>query len=370
MAAHTVIERHRHSKFPRLSLELRSSSRFWQGLAFVGGRTQQKSTGHHELRTAFRMAEGWYRGLLRATRTTTDPIATRDDTMGELFQRYAGTLGTPQRAEADKRWSPIKSFWATIRQDEVGSKTFHEFYRWRRGRNSKLSNHTVHKDVVLVRQLLRYAAEHGLREVMPIVPRFGRIARNPRPWLTPDEWRHLQAVSLTRIGEVADNPRLHRQRQDLHDFMLFMVGTMMRVGEARGVHVQHCTSVPADFHPRLLVEVRGKTGWRTIVGKVDALIVFENRAATRKPEDPLFEHGQRDSFRELLTAAGLRTDAFGTTRNLKSLRATAISLFILDNPKLNLRVVASNAGTSLAMIDTFYAKRLTAEMHVEELGGV
>ena len=30
-------------------------------------------------------------------------------------------------------------------------------------------------------------------------------------------------------------------------------------------------------------------------------------------------------------------------------------------------MVARNAGTSVAMIDQFYAKRLTAEMHADEL---
>jgi hypothetical protein len=28
--------------------------------------------------------------------------------------------------------------------------------------------------------------------------------------------------------------------------------------------------------------------------------------------------------------------------------------------------IARNAGTSIAMIDTFYAKRLTAEMHIQQ----
>ena len=52
---------------------------------------------------------------------------------------------------------------------------------------------------------------------------------------------------------------------------------------------------------------------------------------------------------------------------MKSLRATSISFQLLDNPELNMQGIARNAGTSIQMIDQFYAKRLTAEMHRESL---
>lgn len=81
----------------------------------------------------------------------------------------------------------------------------------------------------------------------------------------------------------------------------------------------------------------------------------------------MFPHHCRDGFRELLIAADLHEDHFGFTRNLKSMRATAISTRILENPTLNLAVIARNAGTSVAMIDNFYAARLTAEMSKHEL---
>lgn len=74
---------------------------------------------------------------------------------------------------------------------------------------------------------------------------------------------------------------------------------------------------------------------------------------------------RRDGFRELLIAAGLRTDAFGNTRNLKSLRATAISFKLLDG--VDIFLVARNAGTSITQIDNFYAKRLTPEMGARAL---
>jgi hypothetical protein len=84
----------------------------------------------------------------------------------------------------------------------------------------------------------------------------------------------------------------------------------------------------------------------------------------------IFPHHSADAFRELLKAAGLRENEQGFERNLKSIRATSISTFLLDNPEVNLMVVARNAGTSVAMIDEFYAKRLTPEMHKDRLSAL
>ena len=72
-------------------------------------------------------------------------------------------------------------------------------------------------------------------------------------------------------------------------------------------------------------------------------------------------------FRELLLAAGLRTDSFGNVRNLKSLRSTALMMRIKANPHINLKLLADNAGTSVAMLDKFYLARLTVDLNIEEL---
>jgi hypothetical protein len=51
---------------------------------------------------------------------------------------------------------------------------------------------------------------------------------------------------------------------------------------------------------------------------------------------------------------------------MKSLRATAISFRVLKGDDLWL--IARNAGTSITMIDTFYARRLSAELGRDVLG--
>jgi len=362
---HRVLETHRHPKIPKLRLERRSSSRYWQARVYADGRIHQKSTEHPELRSALRIAESWYRDLLGSTRALS-PLAGAQDTMGQLFQQYKATLPTPgKRAQAAMRWGPIRQFWQVIRHADVTTRSFHEFYRWRRARTPAPSNSTLHKDCCLVRQILRYACEQGLRDSMPLVPRFGSIGRNPRPWLTQDEWETVWGLAMERV-DAATNPRTKRQRQDLLDFIVFMVESMLRVNELRALTVGRCQprgQAPNDY---LLLDVMGKTGHREAVAGGFAPEIYKRRAEGLKPSDKLFAHSQRDGFTELLLAANLRVDQFAVKRNLKSLRSTAISFALLRGIPVD--VVARNAGTSIQQVSGFYAARLTPSMHAGVLG--
>ncbi len=117
------------------------------------------------------------------------------------------------------------------------------------------------------------------------------------------------------------------------------------------------------------MRIEGKTGPRVSVGWSGAVSAYQRQVErfSLKADDLLFREHHRDSFRELLVAANLRTDAFGFHRNLKSLRCTALSFRIRQNPRINLKLLADNAGTSVAMLDTFYLKRLTIDVALSEL---
>ena len=55
------------------------------------------------------------------------------------------------------------------------------------------------------------------------------------------------------------------------------------------------------------------------------------------------------------------------TRNLKSLRATGIAFRIRNNPRINLKLLGIQSGTSVQMLDTYYLKRLSVDTAIEEL---
>jgi integrase len=378
----TILESHKHPKYPRLYIQLRQRSRFYQSVVFLDDRKQQKSLQTDQLATAFKLGEQWYRKMLRASVADArqhpfDRLAT-DATMAELFSSFRLPLLPKKRAYVDQKWSAIAEFWRTWTVTEVTTQTFKEFYAWRRRRKTPLgtvpTNHTLHKDMMVIRQLLTYAIEEEQISALPLIPKIGKIDTNPRPWLERVEWEHLISTSQARIKEVENNRRLKRFREDLDDFLMFMIESMMRVDEMRALTVGQCRLVPATDDGQLeylVINVKGKTGHRNVVAGGFAPIVFESRRQGRKPTDLLWPVHQRDAFRELLIAAGLRTDVFGHTRNLKSIRATAISFRILAQaPTPNLLLIARNAGTSVAMIDQFYARRLTAEMGAQQLSAV
>lgn len=379
--SNNVIERHTHPAYPRLRIELRSDSRFYQAVSRIDGKLRQCSLKVKQLPTALAVAEDWYRRELRASVEfgLQHPIArlTHDPTMAELFASYRQTLPTDdKRTYAKAKWAPIAPFWRSRAVSSIKTQTFREFFTWRRSRNKRVDavkNHTVHKDTVLVRQILKHAVEEDILEQLPVIPRIGKIEANPRPWLDPHEWRHLLHVSEQRIKEIVCNPRLKRQRQDLDDLIRFIYHSCARVGEIQKLRFSDCRiEVNKQGDKMLLAEVTGKRGTRTTVATAGAAEVYERRlkAAGNDLHALIFSEHPKDGFANLLTAAGLRKDKHGFVRNLKSLRSTGISARILAQPELNLTLIARNVGTSVAMIDAYYAKRLSAEMHKDVLSAI
>lgn len=365
---HRVTESHAHPKFDRLTVDLRTKSKYFQARTFHDGRLHQKSTKTTALSTALRLAAEWYLKLIKADRPV-HPRVEKDSTVAEMFASYRKHLEGSSKAYADMKWRPIREFWGTREIAETTSETFREFYAWRR--RQKVVNHTIHKDVVLIRQVLRHAEERNVIRQLPTIPKIGKILTNPRPWFTKKEFLHLANVSRERINS-ATSDRLRIQRADCHDFMMFMYHSLMRVGELRALRFTDCQlDQNKSGQDILLCSVKGKSGARQVICRTQATDIWINRMEKHSERggvslsDPIFPHKTRDAFRELLKAAGLEKDEFGNPRNLKSLRATAIAASILAG--VDQLLVARNAGTSLLMIDTFYVKRLSAQMGKDAL---
>lgn len=360
---HTVVERHVHPKFSRLFIELRSKSRFYQSLTFLDGRLRQKSTKTTQLKTALKLSEEWYRSELGAKNE--HPVHSIDATMAERFAAYVVSLPKDRQQDARNRWSPIHGFWGGLYMKDVSPRTYHDFYRWRR--RAQTSNHTLHKDITLIRQILKFSAEQGLLPALPFVPRIGKIPHRGRRWLAMPEWKHLLKVSSQRIAE-AKNKRVVEQRQDCHDFAVFMVHSMMRVGEVQHLTFGDCRLAKnADNEPILICDVRvSKTGPRSGVACLSgAASVFKRRLKEHTPQERLFPRSSCRAFTSLLKAANLHRDLDGRTRNFRSLRATGISLRVLAGA--NLMVIANNSGTSVMSINNFYAKHLKSADDMNDL---
>lgn len=373
-----VTQQYVSRKNPRIYLQERSNSKFLQAVTFLNGRKHQRSMKTEHLGTAEKLSEEWFKTLKRTDSKEAIERLGEIPTMGQLYDSWAKESMSPKKlAWIQMKWSPIKEYWRTIQVTDINAATFKEFYRWRRTgttrTGTKLKNHTLHKDVIFLRQLLKYAHEEEHIDALPPIPKVGTIDANPRPWLTRQEWEHLHQVSMHRVNEADGNPRLQQQRVDLDDQMLWMVVTMMRVGEMLALRYRDCRVEKNSAGDKVLIcEVQGKRGGRTVVGRSEAVEIYQRRKKQSDDASPnalIFPIHHREALTELLKAADLHVDPrSGFERNFKSLRATAISFAVLRGaPSPNLLMIARNAGTSVAMIDLFYSKRLSAEMGKDEL---
>jgi hypothetical protein len=360
-----------------LYLEQRKGMRSYRARASIQSQQFGKNTDTADFRRAELIARSWFRALKRSEDNEhSASLDDRDTSMFRAARLYFNSLDKPSKREnAEERWNGIRDFFRDMDVVDVGSKALRQFLEKRRNaaakRQKPLTASTLHKDLVVIRQILKAAVLEEWIPAVPMFPSVGRIPANPRPWLDQDEWKAFQRKAKERINEEGLDARTKARREELYDFCLFLVHSCCRVDEARRIRVRDCVVKTRPPRKRKYLEMRvvGKTGPRLSIGWSGAVAAFERQVArfALQPDDPLFREHHRDSFRELLVAAGLRTDAFGFQRNLKSLRSTALMMRIKQNPRINLKLLADNAGTSVAMLDAFYLKRLRVDLAVDEL---
>jgi hypothetical protein len=361
------LEIHRHPKYPRLVVHQRPRSSFYQARCSIDGKPFTHSCGTPEFTTALKIAGDWYKSLLRdqQARHGRHPSKEIDPILSEKFLDYRNTLSKTAKKYAQWRWDAISAFWGRRSIRSITSSTFHEFYKLRR--RNKISNHTLHKDVTVIRQILKYCAETELLSSLPIIPRVGKIDHTPRKWLDRVQWELLHKTSRYRIDEAEDRPRLRRVRQDCHDFAIFMLNSMLRVDELRNLTFGDCRIVKTAKQEEVLeLNVRvSKTGPRSgVLCTVPATLVFKRRLGDHGPSDKIFPRSCGREFQRLLIHANLYEDG-DNRRNLKSLRATSISFRILEGADVT--IVAKNAGTSINSINNFYAKYLRGADAIEQM---
>ena len=163
-------DRFSHPDYPRLYLFQRTSSRFYQAQTYLDGKLKQESLKTPDTKLALKLSVEWYKQQLRASvdyghKHPYDKAA--DPILAEIFTSYLTTLGEKQKKEAKKRWGPIQHFWRAKKLRDVTSEEFEKFYQWR-----KVKPHTLHKDLCVLRQMLRYAETRtGSGFVTPRIPK-------------------------------------------------------------------------------------------------------------------------------------------------------------------------------------------------------
>ncbi|HUR33381.1 MAG TPA: phage integrase SAM-like domain-containing protein, partial [Vicinamibacterales bacterium] len=310
-----------------LYLEERKGAASYKARASLKGVTPPPffNTETNDYARAERLARSWFRRL------TADGGPQSVRTVKEAADSFLDSLSSQVRKDYHtQKWSVLSRFFAAMDLDGVTTPVLKDFVKWRKRRAAEkeqtLVPHTLRKDFVTLRRILKHAAEEGWLDKVPLFPQLERVKPNPRPWLERDDWDALVRKGAQRIAD-ATNPRTRLQREELLDFCRFMVLTCARVDEVRALRVRDCTvrerpqdrliatqtwSGPGPFWktelgypgPYLELRIHGKTGIRKCVAK-DAVETFQRIVARRNlgADDLLFQSHHRDGFRELLEAA-------------------------------------------------------------------
>jgi integrase len=245
------------------------------------------------------------------------------------------------------------------------------------------SRKTLREEMIPVRQVLKAAVRKGWLAAVPDLSEPFRSSPKitHRAWFSPEEYKQLYTTTRHRANE-ATNERERYYREQMHDFVLFMVNTGLRPDEAWNLQLRDVQVVRDEATREIIldIEVRGKRGvgrcksmpgavhpfrrlclrkrpYEEDVGSDEQLPDVKTRAwRTPLPTDLAFPHRHKRLFNTILEEEDLKVDRDGSRRTTYSLRHTYICLRLLEGAKIY--EVAKNCRTSVEMIEKHYARHL------------
>jgi len=250
--------------------------------------------------------------------------------------------------------------------------------------NQLQSNNTKNKYISMANGVFKFAHTERAIEYVPTFRTFSTKSRdNPRPSFSFEKnnneyQRLLDAILTSRdrglevSGQIVTN--------ELYFVVMFIVHGFLRPTEGELFSLKHKDIKQVRDPLSLEITVStGKTGYRTSNSTKELVGVYkrlqeENPHA--KPDDYLFMNEYKRStvkrffqeqFRDVVTRAELLFDDSEQKRTLYSLRHTAIQMrLIKSGGKVNILWLAKNCGTSVEMIERYYAKYLPRSKEIRE----
>ena len=362
----------------------------WQCYFRVHGESFRKSTKTIDLMTAKLKALQWFEEARSRKQTgqRVQPVS-----FGKLKDSYLDLIrGTGKFEYHDGTIRRhVEPFFGKIDDlSTLDSSSIHEYLAWRQNKGEKIPTpQTVNRENTVLRQLLRHAVNRKWLAEIPEIPFADeRLTRRRRRHFTFDEYRLLHRTSRKRTKEFAGVPLntvAHWSRQLLHDYILFLSNTGIRVDEAKTIRWRHI-----DWQEgTILVEFAGKTrSTRTVFARATAMVALKRIQTRRtafldrfyqklKPDEKVFAlpdgkpiASQKKAFEALLKACGFAYDGPEDRHTLTSLRHS-YATFRLTSKKgkrASMRALAKQMGTSERMIHRHYGHD-AIEDYREELVG-
>jgi integrase len=358
----------------RLHVYRRENSSKWQCSAFLAGKNWRRSTGEDSISLAKDIALDWYLGLRGKKQNGELKHGKSFSDVANRFLREVDILTRGERSPTyvkqirEKLNLHILPFFGQKLVSEITSGLALD-YRVHRA-TSRVDNSgnikaptrsTLHKEIVIIRQVLKTATRHGLLDHLPDLSAPYKISGkiSHRGWFSPEEYKQLYTATRDR----AKHPKKDRYRQEsenLHDYVLFMGNTGLRPDETIRLELRDVAIVTdeATGERILEIEVRGKRGVGYCKSMPGAVLPFQRISQRKrlKSNDRIFGTVQRTMLNNILKETGLKVDRDGNRRTSYSLRHTYICQRLTEGA--DIYQIAKNCRTSVEMIEKYYASHI------------
>ncbi len=228
----------------------------------------------------------------------------------------------------------------------------------------KLTKNTIRKHINVLKQVI------GMSDHEVEMPRVYGEGSNARGYFTLEEYRTIRDKSKELNGhQYKDyNGTTYTIDLDLHDFIIFMVGSSLRptVSEVFSLQHKHIKTKSLKKVPYLefpLVRKNRKMMVQTIKTSAYAYKDICKRHKNHTHDDYIFlpsltnrrtaSRRMGRNFNILLKELGMEYGSLGELRTPYSLRHTSL-IFNLSQPNVDLLDICRRSDTSMKMIEDFY----------------
>ena len=356
----------------------------------MGGKLVRKSTKTEDEQEAKKYAKTFYHDLLlRNDKNLPLVNSTNFEKFAELMlDKKQKKIDAVQRNEKlnlndkQKLKKDILPFFKNYDIKNITYKVIDEYLSILAANNLAQATKKVHLNVI--RKVLNTAHQEGVVNQLPPFPRI-ETKDNPRGWFNEEEYEQLKKKVQTLIKEkkYAEMPNKKKVfvTDEIRYLITFMTNTLLRPSEVKDLRHRNIQIIEREFRYLRITKEKSKTrNVKPIVSQEAAVDIYKDiqkyHRGYTQDDFVFFPHfaNRTTAMREMgvlfnfiLQQAGLKKSATGENRTLYCLRHTGISLRLLKGDNVNLKLLADNAGTSVEMIDRFYASKLEPEMRVGEL---
>ncbi|MBB2164008.1 tyrosine-type recombinase/integrase [Gluconacetobacter sp. 1b LMG 1731] len=388
------------------TLYQQSNTKNWLVRFSIKGQGQQrKSLGTDDYHQAYALASRYYHEcLIRAEQG----LAVKTKIVSGIADDWiaVGKLTNPEKTALTRY---IVGFWGEDKPESITSRTIPKFQRWREtywidgpGRDIKYveyerdgklirrpptrkipSESTRHSEEVVLRKFLKFCLNEGYINRIPDFEKT-KVSINARPSFTEDEMTTLINHLISNVTRSNGDQKRHYDAHMLFTYVETMRGSGMRPTECQRLRWGDFKGInfldPGERSPDefgIQVYGKGKEGrtlvpWHNVAFFLNTLYLLQvARGLPMEKTSLVWRQADGDHVKtfneqlvEALTECGLRTDYRGHRRTSYSFRHYYITRML--NEGADIHLIARNAGTSVKMIEEWYAHR-AVEQHADKL---